>query len=590
MALDGMTLHLLRAEMRQWLLGARVDKIYQPAREELILSLRGQRGSCRLLLSAKASGPRTHLTDLPVENPKQPPMFCMLLRKLIGSARLVEIRQPGFERALSFDFEAVNELGDLVRLSLVAEIMGRHSNIVLVGQDGRIVDAVKRIGPDRSSVRQVLPGLAYEPPPPQTRIAVTEGAAAVIEALRDAARDIELSKLLQETLEGASPILCRELTHRACRGRTPLRSELTDADFARLAGVLGELAARLEGDPSPTMVLTSEGEPKDFTFLPVEQYGGAMQTRSYPNLSALLDAFYGERDATERMKQKMSDFSRNVANRIERVERRVAAQKEELLNCLDRDRLRMAGDLLSANLHRLEKGMDSATLEDFYDPEGGSRVIELDPRLTPVQNAQRYYKEYRKADTAERMLRDRVAEGERELVYLDTVSDMMGRATSEAELAAIRAELAQGGYLRAAPGARRRGGEDKLPPLRYRSSDGFLICSGRNNLQNDRLTLKDSRNGDLWFHVQKMAGAHTVVNTEGREVPDRTLTEAAVIAAVNSRASRSRKVPVDYTLIKYVKKQPGGKPGMVIYENFNTAIVDPDEELARRLSLGDNGR
>ncbi len=584
MALDGMMLSLLRRELEAQILNARVDKIYQPTREELILALRSQNGNVRLLLSSRVAAPRAQLTTLTVENPKQPPMFCMLLRKWIGNARLIAIRQPGMERVLLFDFETVSELGDPITVTLAAEIMGRYSNLILVGPDGRIIDSVRRVGADRSSLRQILPGLFYENPPLQDRIDLIEqGAEAVCERLISSPRDIEIAKLLQETLEGASPLLCRELAHHAFGGLSLSKNELTAPQWTALREALAALSQQVaRGETVSTMVLTPEGDPKDFSFLPIVQYGSAMKTAQYPSLSQMLDAFYGERDTTDRMKQRMSDFSRLITSRIERIERKLCAQKEELLDCKNRDQLRRCGDLLSASLYRLEKGMSRITLDDYFDEAGGQVTIELDPRLTPVQNVQKYYKDYRRADTAERMLGDLIAQGEQELCYLDTVYDLMTRARTEEELAAIRAELAEGGYLRAAPGARRKQ-EQKLLPLRYRSSDGFVILSGRNNLQNERLTLRESRGGDIWFHVQKIAGSHTVLLTEGMEVPNRSLTEAAVIAAFNSKARHSSKVPVDYTTIKNVKKQPGGKPGMVIYESFRTAIVDPDEAQVEAL-------
>lgn len=587
MALDGMMLSLLKSELSEALLGGRVDKIYQPVKEELILAIRSQLGNRRLLLCARAASPRAHFTSISVENPKQPPMFCMLLRKWIGNAKLIDIRQPGFERVLFFDFETVNELGDTVTVTLAAEIMGRYSNLILIGPDGRILDSVKRVGADRSSLRQILPGLRYEDPPPQQRVdLLSDGVTAAIDSLKSSTRDIELGKLLQETLAGASPILAREIAHRALGGISALKSELTETQYAVLAAELEKLCVVLrDNNAEPTMVLMPDGSPKDFSFMPIAQYGNAMQIQSYSGLSVMLDAFYGEKDAVDRMKQKMSDFSRLITSRIERIERKLCAQKEELLKCKNRDQLRRFGDLLSSNMYQLEKGMNRITVSDLFEEEGKDVTIPLDIRLTPVQNVQRYYKEYRRADTAEKMLKELITQGEQELEYLDTVYDLMTRARTEAELSAIRAELGEGGYLKMPATGGKKRQDQKLLPLRYRSSDGFLILSGRNNIQNDRLTLKDSRNNDIWFHTQKIAGSHTVVITEGETVPDRTLTEAAVIAAANSKARNSAKVAVDYTVIKNVKKQPGGKPGMVIYENYSTAIVDPDEALVQSLLI-----
>lgn len=587
MALDGMMLSLLKSELSEALLGGRVDKIYQPVKEELILAIRSQQGNKRLLLCARAASSRVHLTSISVENPKQPPMFCMLLRKWIGNAKLIEIRQLGFERVLLFDFETANEFGDIVTVTLAAEIMGRYSNIILIGPDGRILDSMKRVGADRSSLRQILPGLHYESPPPQQRVdLLSDGVSVVIDSIKSSSRDIDLAKLLQETLAGVSPILAREIAHRALNGISVIKSELTQMQYVMLVTELEKLCKILrENNIETTMVLTPDGGPKDFSFIPIKQYGHAMQIQSYSGISVMLDAFYGEKDAIDRMKQKMSDFSRLITSRIERIERKLCAQKEELLECKNRDQLRRYGDLLSSNMYQLEKGMSCITVPDYFDEECKDVTISLDNKLTPVQNVQRYYKEYRKADTAEKMLKELIYQGEQELEYLDTVYDLMTRARNEAELSAIRTELGEGGYLRMPTSGGKKKQDQKLLPLRYRSSDGFLILSGRNNIQNDRLTLKDSRKNDIWFHTQKIAGSHTVVVTEGETVPNRTLTEAAVIAAVNSKARNSAKVPVDYTAIKNVKKQPGGKPGMVIYENFSTAIVDPDEAFVQSLMM-----
>lgn len=585
MALDGMMLSMLKEELKSELINARIDKIHQPVKEELVISMRSRSGSKKLLVCARAEAPRAHFTTLSMENPKQPPMFCMLMRKWLSNARLLDIRQPGFERVLMFDFETANEFGDIVTVTLVAEIMGRYSNIILVGPDGRIIDSVKRVGADKSSLRQILPGLSYHNPPPQTKTDIMQqGTEAVIEAMRFSARDIDAAKLLQEILEGASPVLAREIIHRAMGGISKIKSELTEENYSAIKLELEKLRETLiSREICPTMLLLN-GTPKDFSFIDIAQYGQAMPRRIFESISQLLDAFYGEKDIADRMKQRMSDFSRLITSRMERIERKLCAQKEELLQCKNRDSLRRCADLLSANLYRLEKGMGSIILEDYFE-EGCPEIrIELDNRLTPTQNIQRYYKEYRRADTAEKMLVDMIAQGEQELEYLDTVYDLMNRARTEMELAAIRAELAEGGYIRSQPQNGKKKQEQKLQPLKYRSSEGFLILCGRNNIQNDRLTLKESRGGDIWFHTQKIAGSHTVIITEGKKPSNQTLFEAAVIAAYNSKARNSAKVPVDYTAIKNVKKQPGGKPGMVIYDNFSTAIVDPDEALVTALA------
>lgn len=584
MALDGCMLSLVGREIADKVLGGRVDKIHQPTKEEIIIAIRSQHGSYKLLLSAKAAGARVHLTTMSVENPKQPPMFCMLLRKHIGSGRLVNIRQQGFDRVLFFDFEAINELGDTVIITLAVEIMGRHSNIVLLEDNSKkIIDAVKRVNFDMSSVRQIMPGLSYVLPPPQERLSPTTDPATVIDRIKNCGRDISLSKLLLETLEGVSPLLCREISHFATRGRDCIVSEMLAEDFDRLKFYLSSIKSILEGSsiPQPTTVLTLEGSPKDFSFIRINQYASSLITKEYESFGEQLDRFYGEKDAAERMKQRSNDLLKLLVNRTERITRKLAAQKEELVQCKQREQLRMYGDLLAANLHLFHKGDASVTVADFYTEDCREVTIELDPRLSPVQNSQKYYSEYRKADTAEKKLIKLLEEGESELSYLETVFDLLVRARSDNELTAIREELASEGYIRM-PYSHKKVSQ-KLPALKYLSSEGFTILCGRNNLQNDQLTLKTGKNYDLWLHTQKIPGSHTIIVCDGKEIPNRTIEEAAIIAATNSKASASGKVPVDYTYIKHVKKHPANKPGLVNYDNFKTAIVDPDHELVGRL-------
>lgn len=584
MALDGAMLSQIAYEIQEVLLGARVDKIYQPSREEIAVAFRAHGQTVRLLLCAGADTARVHFTQMAMENPKAPPMFCMLMRKHLGSAKLIGVEQVGMDRILHLKFSAVNEMGDEVVLTLAIEIMGRHSNIILIGNDGRVIDAVKRIDLTMSSVRQVLPGMVYElPPRPEKRILPECTAPQVVEAVLDTQKEILLSKRLLEVLEGFSPLVCREMAYFAGQGEDLRVQQLGQEQLSRLEFYLAALIRQLrEHTGVPTLLVEPSGRPKDFTFIEVRQYGSALQSRTYPTYSQLLDAFYGNRDTLERMCQRSGDLVRTLSNISERIARKLASQREELKECKNRETLKIYGELLSANLYAIQKGDREAVVENYYE-EGMPKVaIPLDPMLTPVQNSQKYYTEYRKADTAEKKLVELIAQGEQEALYIDAVIDSLARARTEAELDAIRRELADGGYLRHQKGKAKK--EEKLPPLRYRSSDGFTILCGRNNVQNDRLTLKESRNYDVWFHTQKIPGSHTVVVSDGREVPNSTLEEAAVIAAYNSKARDSTRVPVDYTYIKNVKKPNGAKPGMVIYETYETAIVTPDEELVQRLA------
>lgn len=593
MALDGTLLRQIKHELEGCLIGARIDKIHQFSREEMIFVLRlpqptedGAR-SVKLYLSAGADSPRVHLTSSSFENPKTPPMFCMLMRKYLGSAKLTEIKQIGLDRILHIVFETRNEMGDLINLTVAIEIMGRHSNIILIGEDGRVIDSIKRIDDTMSSVRPILPGVRYTLPPAQDKLDLITATTEEIEARLRSGKDTPLSKALLAAVQGVSPIVCREIANYVCLGDDKVISELTPDNFDRLRFFMPkviEMARDCTG--TPTSVIDSHKKPVDFSFMDIHQYGGSMFTRTYPTYSSLLDDFYTQRDNIQRMRHRSADLLKVLANTADRISRKLSLQKKELADCSERETWKIYGDLISANLYTIQKGDRVATLVNFYDENQAEVNILLDPRKTPAQNAQKYYGEYRKADTAEKKLRVLIEEGEQEAVYIDSVFDALTRAQTNDELTAIRTELAEQGYLRHKSG-QKKGKEPKLSPKRYISDDGFTILVGRNNIQNDKLTLKDARGSDAWFHTKNIPGSHTVVISDGKTVPDSTLHQAAVLAAVNSRAAESSQVPVDYTLIKNVKKPRGAKPGMVIYVTYQTAYITPDLELEKRLSVDD---
>lgn len=573
MALDGITLSMLRNEMAEKLIGARVDKIYQPSKEELIISLRWNGGNGKLLVSASASAPRIHFTEAQVDNPKAPPMFCMLMRKHLSGAKLVAMEQFGLERLIHLSFATYNELGDPVILKLAVEIMGRHSNIILIGNDGKIIDAIKRVTADMSSVRQVMPGMTYVFPPSQNKMNTLDlDYMAFIERLKNG-RDVPLSKALMETLDGVSPIVCRELSDLATAGLDTTARELSNDECEKLVGAVENLAEKVKnGDGKPYAVIEENGHPLDFTFMEVKQYGDSMTVKEAESFSVMLDKFYSDRSGADRMKQRSGDLFRFVVNLADRLSRKLDIQRQELARSTERDSLRVKGELIHANIRMIEKGMSSVILENYYD-NNSPMEVKLDPRLSPNQNAQHYFSEYRKADTAERMLKKLIEKGEAELSYIESVFDLLSRARTDDEIVSIRDELVSQGYLK---NHRQKNQKPiKIAPKEYISTDGFRILCGRNNLQNDKLTFKDSRKNDIWFHTQKIHGSHTVIITEGREVPPSTLEQAALIAAYNSKARDSSLVPVDYTEIKNVKKPSGAAPGKVIYEHYKTAYVRP---------------
>ena len=578
MALDGAFLRHIKQELEEKLLGARVDKIHQPNREEILVAFRTREAAYKVLFSARANSARVHFTAIPLENPKQPPMLCMLLRKKLQGAKLVAIRQPELERLLHFDFDCINELGDHVTLTLTMEIMGRYSNIILSDEEGKIVDALKRVDAEMSSQRLVLPGLSYHLPPPQNKMCpLTTSSPQVVEALKALPKDMELSKGYLAVLQGVSPIVCRELAHQVGRGRELTVKTMDEEQVFRAGFFYQQMRDTVEAvSGKPFMAVSPQGKPMDFSFLEIHQYGTAAVVKEAESFSQLLDEFYRERDKQERMRVREQDLLKLLSTHSERLSRKINAQRGELEQCADRDGLRVAGDLISAHMYQMEKGAESVDLPDFYQ-EGSPLVhIKLDPALTPSQNAQKYYKEYRKAKTAEEKLTEQIELAGKELEYLESVLDALVRAETERDLAEIRAELQEQGYLRKLRSKKEKPAAVSAP-MKFTTSDGFTVLVGRNNRQNDRLTLKTANNNDIWFHTKNIPGSHTVLVTQGREPTETAMEEAALLAAQHSRAKDSSQVPVDYTQIRYVSKPQGAKPGMVIYVNYKTLYVTPGE-------------
>ena len=583
MAMDGALIYCLAAELREALFEARVDKIHQPSREELVLAMRSKRGTFKLYISARVQSPRVHLVTAVPENPSTPPMFCMLLRKRLTGGKLTAIRQDGLERVLYFDFDCVNELGDHVLLTLACEMTGRHSNIVLIG-DGKVIDAIKRVDFVMSEVRPILPNIEYlSPLPLKDRVSLlTHDAKTVADAVRSS-RGGELSGALLNITQGLSPLVCREIASLTLRRAQKSCDELTEDEWERLAFYLDRVRAiLLTGERRvPYMIRTTDGVPKEFSFMLITQYGLSAVGGERDSFSRLLEEFYSQKDHAERLRARAHDTLKVLVNATARIERKLARQREELAQSGEREQKRLYGDLLMAQSYAVPTGASSAELINYYDEQGGMVTVPLDPALSATQNAQRFYRDYRKAQTAERILAEQIEKGEEELRYLDSVLDALSRADSMAGLAEVRRELVQSGYIRQTESRRKPAALMGL--MRFVSSDGFEIAVGRNNMQNDQLTLKTARGRDVWFHVKDIPGSHTVVFTAGEELPETTLREAAVLAATHSKAAQSSQVPVDFTLVRHVHKPSGAKPGMVIYDHQQTVYVTPDAALAARL-------
>lgn len=590
MALDGAFLHLLKKEIADTVVGARIEKIAQPSKDEIVISLRFRGGSAKLLLSINANTPRVHFTQFVPENPKSPPMFCMLLRKHLGSGKLIAVNQSECDRIIHLEFETMSELGELTNTTVIVEIMGRHSNLILVNAQGKIIDAMKRIHEDMSSIREVLPSGTYHLPPTQDEKCnpLLCTSKQVIQRIQNSKEEKPLPQLLMQYIQGISPVLAKEIALQCTPLADTHTTQLDTQAYDKLSSALENVFAILkENKGHPTILYDTQGKPKDFSFLPMENYAQQQNMTAIPqkSYSDLLDVFFAQRNAMDRMKQHSGDLLKFLSNTMIRLEKKRKLQQQELIASGERENLRIYGELLTANLHRIKKGDTMVSVQNYYEEALPIIDIPLEPFKTPNQNAQKYFHEYKKADTAEKMLIKLIEQGKTEQIYIESVLDALTRAKTVGELTQIREELIGEGYLKKSITKKGNKKPEKTAYLKYQSTDGFLILVGKNNLQNDKLTLKDTRNWDMWFHTQTIAGAHTVVISENQPIPNTTLEQAAKIAAYNSKAVHSSKIAVDYCVIKNVKKPSGAKPGMVIYDNYTTAIVDQDEMLVNSLLI-----
>ena len=572
MAFDAFFLTAVLDEVSQKSMGARVEKIHQPSRDTVILHLRCEAGREKLLFAANPAAPRLHLTGASPENPDQPPMFCMLLRKHLSGARIAKIQQMPMERMAEFTFDCTDEMGYPVQKRLVVELMGRTCNLYLLDPDGRIIDCLRRIGLDESSKRAALPGLNYQKPEPITKQNPQElQEEDYVNLLSIPGGDV-LADRLMDTLGGLSPLVCREAALFAA-GDTDARLE--NADIPVVAEKLALFFREHLSHPVPYYYAQPDGTPKQFAFCPIRQYGHCAQAASF---TALMDEYYIVRDKKDAMRQKSQAVRKTVSNLCQRLKRKLAVQEKELTATFDRERLRQLGDIVTANIHRITKGQTVITAEDFYDEEMKLIEIPLSPILSPQQNAAKFYKDYARMKTAEKELTHQIELGEQELNYLQSVLDELSRAETEAELEEIRQELQAGGYVRAESGKKRMR-QAKCPPMSFESTDGYPIYVGRNNRQNDELTFKLARKDDIWLHAQKVHGSHVIISCGGTTPPDDTVTQAAQLAAYYAESTGGQNIPVDVTPVKQVKKTPGGKPGMVIYHTYRTVVVNPYKDI-----------
>ena len=570
MAFDAFLLSAVLAELKEKTVSARVEKIHQPSRDSVIFHLKCADGRQKLLFGISPTAPRLHLTSASPENPAEPPMFCMLLRKHLSGARLAGISQIPMERCAEFTFDCIDEMGDPVQKKLVAELMGRTCNLYLLGADGRIIDCLRRVGLDETAKRPALPGMYYQAPSPIEKLNPL-GFEDFAGILAGDGADI-LANRLMDAFGGLSPLVCREAALFAA-GDTDARIE--NMHISAVAEKLKIFFDEHLYHPAPYLYTAPDGTPKQFAFCPIRQYGGCTQADSF---GQLLDGFYTIRDKKDAMRQKSQTVRKTVQNLCQRLTKKLAIQEKERLESMDRERLRQLGDILTANLYLIQKGQTKVTVQDFYDENMGQIEIPLSPILSPQQNAAKFYKDYARMKTAEKELTHQIELGQQELAYLQSVLDELNRADTDAELEEIRQELQAGGYLKQDAGKRKMK-VAKLAPMRFESTDGYPIYVGRNNRQNDELTFKMARKDDIWLHASKVHGSHVIIACAGVTPPDDTITQAAQLAAYYAETGGGQNIPVDVVPVKLVKKTPDRKPGMVIYHSHRTVIVNPYPDI-----------
>ena len=552
MAFDGAFLHKITQELSV-AIGCHVDKIYQPSRDELVLTLRKKGFAERLLITAKSGNARLHFTANKYENPENPPMFCMLMRKYLNAARLVDIMQPNLERVAVLTFSSSNEMGDIVEIKLVCELIGNKANIILVNENGRIIDSLRHSDVE-SGGRLILPNAVYEFPEAQNKLnPLTTELSVIIKKAE------ETSYL--KTVDGFSPLICREI-------------EESENPKDRFAQILNDLKT----DGNPILILDNNNLPFDFTFTDIKQYGSTFKTEKFESFSALLDGFYTKKENVSRINSSAKDIIKLINNLKNRTEKKISLRLLDLEKCKNRETLRIYGELIKANLYSIKNGSEFAEVVNYYDSELKTVKIPLNPAISPSANENKYFKDYKKSYTAEQTLTALIEKDRKELEYFDAVLDSINRSSTLSDLQEIREELEETGYIKRTKDKRKKNNSNSVFK-EYTSREGYRILVGKNNRQNDLITTQIASKLDLWFHTKDIAGSHVLVMSGGKVVSDQTVLQAATLAAKNSKAAASSKVAVDYTPVKFVKKPNGAKPGMVIYTTNKTIFVNPTEEL-----------
>lgn len=570
MAIDGLFLHFIKEEIKEFAVGAKVDKLYLPTRHELVILLRTRTQTRRLFISVSGNAPRINFTRFTPENPANPPMLCMLLRKQLCGATVTDVRQLGYDRVLFIDFDATNEIGDRVKRTLVVEIMAQYSNCILLDENGVIIDALKRIDASKSSFREILPQRTYELPPQQDKLNPEEATEEEILGKVLFFTDKKLSSAILSSVSGVSPLTAREIAYRVTLS-DPEINKLSDGVKQRLLHELAVLRGYIENGAEPCYVVSDTGEPVEFSFMPLTSLSLRGKLVAEESLSDILDFFFVEREKLLRAKSKAEDLFKTVSNLIERTSKKINNLREELLQAEDAETKRIYAELINANLYSLQKGSSEYEVADYYNDYKMTKIPAAE-HLSPAQNAQRYYKEYRKAQTAKKVLAQQIEAASADLEYLETVRDELSRAETERELNEIRTELSGAGFLKSKTGTKNKKNAP-MKPLEFISPNGSRVLVGRNNTQNDALTFKISSKNDIWFHAKKAPGSHVVLVCSEKEPLSEDIEFAAGVAAWYSSVRERGSVEVDYTKVRNIKKPPASRPGFVIYHVYSTLYV-----------------
>ncbi len=574
MAFDGITIAAMVRELNNNLAGGRINKIAQPEGDELMITARGTEGQKRLLLSASASLPLIYFTEKNKVSPLTAPNFCMLLRKHIGSARIAGIRQPGLERVVEFDLEHLNELGDPCKKVLILELMGKHSNLIFCDDKNMILDSIKHVSSHMSSVREVLPGREYFITKTQDKwdpLTITQE-----EFLEHVCKKpVSAAKALYSSLTGLSPVIAEELCYRASIDGNDAMLSLNEVSCVHLYHTLQRMMEDVkEGNFTPNIIYRGE-EPVEYGVFPFQQYGPEYHSVTFDSVSSMLETYYASKNILTRIRQKSADLRKIVQTALERNRKKLILQQKQMKDTAKKDKYRVYGELINTYGYNLPEGSKTLQALNYYTNE--EITIPLDETLTPAQNSKKYFDRYTKLKRTEEALTTQIADTESEIEHLESISNALDIARSESDLAQIKEELTQYGYIRRHySGKKGAKMQAKSKPFHYISSDGFDIYVGKNNFQNDELTFKFATGNDWWFHAKKMAGSHVVVKTKDGELPDRTFEEAGRLAAYYSKGRTAPKVEIDYIQKKHVKKPGGAKPGFVVYYTNYSLMAEPD--------------